>query len=219
MVSELNPFPFDPNILAKDGWMKMGLRENTINAIINYRNKGGKFFSKDDLKKIYTLSSEEFVMLEPFIRLKHDSINKKNFISETTNLLQIELNSADTLDLQQLRGIGPSFARRIVKYRTMLGGYHSKEQLQEVYGMDSTRYSGFAEHIYVNADSVKKININVASIKEMIRHPYIEFYMAKSIITYRKEIGNYSELTQIKNAKLIYEELYQKIAPYLLVEI
>ena len=219
IAPELYPFPFDPNILSKDEWLIMGLQENTVDAIINYRDKGGYFYTNDDFRKIYTLSDEEFIILEPYIRLEYDSINNDSFTAVNTNRLMIELNSADTLDLQQLKGIGPSYARRIVKYRRKLGGYIYKEQLLEVYGMDSTRYAGFAEHIYVNTDSVKKININIASVKDMIRHPYIEFYMAKSIITYKKEIVNYTELEQIKNAKLIYDELFQKIAPYLSVEL
>jgi DNA uptake protein ComE-like DNA-binding protein len=130
----------------------------------------------------------------------------------------VELNSADTLDLQQLKGIGPSFAKRIVKYRDMLGGYYSKTQLLEVYGMDSIRYNGFKDFIIVNTDSVKKIDINKATIKQLIKHPYIEFYTAKSIVNYRIKVGKYSDVTQLKDSSLVYTELYQKIAPYLIAK-
>ena len=217
-LKKLNPFPFDPNQLPKEKWLEMGLRENLVNTIINYRDKGGRFYKNEDMKKIFGMKDEEYAILEPYIKIETDSVM---FVTEPEVKKEhflIELNSADTLDLQQLKGIGPSFSRRIIKYRQMLGGYHKKEQLLEVYGMDSTRYLGIAEYITVNPDSVKKININTSSIKEMIRHPYIEFYMAKSILTYKNEIGEYTELTQIQNAKLIYEELYQKIASYLSVE-
>ena len=49
----------------------------------------------------------------------------------------------------------------------------------------------------------------------MIKHPYIEFYLAKSIITYSEKTGGYENLEELKDAKLIYEELFQKIKPYL----
>lgn len=216
-ANEINPFPFDPNTMTLEMGQKLGLKENTVKAIINYRKSGGLFISKEDLKKIYTLSPDEYEILESYILITPDTSIKIKQEKERL-ILAIEINSTDTLELQQLKGIGPSFARRIIKYRDMLGGYHSAKQLLEVYGMDSIRFAGIADHIVINDNSTKKININTATVKEMIKHPYIEFYLAKSIITYRTEIEKYTDISQIKNAKLIYEELFQKIAPYLTIE-
>ncbi|MBM3435747.1 MAG: helix-hairpin-helix domain-containing protein, partial [Bacteroidetes bacterium] len=157
---------------------------------------------------------EEFIVLEPYIDVKTDSAQ---FIP-TTKIFSISLNDADTIDLQQLPGIGPSFARRIVKYRDLLGGFCTKEQLLEVYGMDSTRYAAIQGYVTVNPDIVRKMNINTISIKEMTRHPYFEFYVAKSILNYRNGIGSYTDIAQIKEAKLVYEQLYNKIEPYLTIK-
>ncbi len=192
----------------------MGLRKKLVRTIINYRDKGGKFYKSEDLKNIYGMRENEFNALEPYINIKKDTIKvfSKKIIA---NDLLLDINSADTLDLQQLRGIGPSYARRIVKYRERLGGFSSIEQLYEVYGMDSLRFHGIAENIYVGNNGIQKININEAGIKQLIKHPYIEFYLAKSIVKYRKEIGNYTDTEQLKNANLIYEELYEKIKPYI----
>jgi DNA uptake protein ComE-like DNA-binding protein len=212
--TEITPFPFDPNNLTKEQGLEMGLHENVINAIISFRQKGGQFKSSSDLKKIYTLTKEEYSILEPFIQITADTSMafpiKKNVV--------IELNSADSLDLQQLRGIGPSFSRRIIKYRDLLGGFYSREQLLEVYGMDSTKYLGIASQVNVDIEKIRKININKVSIKEMMKHPYIEFYVAKSIINYRNEKGAFTDITQIREAKLIYNELFLKIEPYLSVK-
>jgi len=212
--SNLKPFVFDPNTLPKEQFMEMGLRESVIHAIVNYREKGGKFYNKNDLRKIYILAEEEFIVLEPYIDIKTDSAQ---FIP-TTKIFSISLNDADTIDLQQLPGIGPSFARRIVKYRDLLGGFCTKEQLLEVYGMDSTRYAAIQGYVTVNPDIVRKMNINTISIKEMTRHPYFEFYVAKSILNYRNGIGSYTDIAQIKEAKLVYEQLYNKIEPYLTIK-
>ena len=54
----------------------------------------------------------------------------------------IELNSADSARLTELKCIGASLARRIVNYRNRLGGFINKDQLKEVYGMDDDRYAG-----------------------------------------------------------------------------
>jgi DNA uptake protein ComE-like DNA-binding protein len=211
----LRPFPFDPNVAVKEELGKMGMRENLADAIINYREKGGRFFQKEDVKKIYIITDEEFLALEPYIFIEKDTLETVHPSHVFIDTFQIEINSADTLDLQQLRGIGPAFAGRIVKYRELLGGYVSKQQLLEVYGMETTRYEGIKNHIHVDISHVNKININKTTIKEMIRHPYIEFYVAKSIITHRKEIGVYTKLEEIKNARLIYDELFNKLKPYL----
>ncbi len=216
---QLNPFIFDPNLITEADLLKMGLRESLIHTIMNYRDKGGHFNKAEDLSKIYGMKPEELAVLEPWVQIAVDSFPSytKEIPDKKIDII-IELNTADTLDLQQLRGIGPSFARRIVKYRNMLGGYYKKEQLLDVFGMDSTRYLGLLEHITVNGNLVKKININKSTIKELMRHPYIEFYVAKSIVLHKEEIGEYSDITQLKEVKLMYEDLYQKLAPYLTVE-
>ena len=212
----INPFMFDPNSMTKEIGDSLGLNESTINAIINFCKSGGSFRKKEDFKKIYTLDENVYTILEPFILITIDStqtdLQKKNITK-----LSLDINTADTLDLQQLKGIGPSYARRIVKYRDMLGGYYTLSQLLEVYGMDSIRFAGIHKNLLIKDGVINKIDINKATIKEMIRHPYIDFYLAKSIITYREEIGGFNNINQIKNAKLIYEELYQKIAPYLTI--
>lgn len=212
---ELLPFPFDPNTLSADGFAEMGLNEKASNSIINYRNSGGVFKTKEDLKKIYNLPKEDYVALEPFIQLPdHIEITTTEIAAPP---LQIEINQADTLDLQQIAGIGPSFARRIVKYRNMLGGYYKVEQLMEVYGMDSLLYSQISKHLVFDQNSLKKINISKATIKELIKHPYIEFYLAKSIITFREKEGQIKSLEEIRNVRLMYDELFNKISPYIAV--
>lgn len=212
----INPFPFDPNSITEEDLRRMGIRDNLIKTIKNYRNKGGIFYSKDDFQKLYTITEDEFSQLEPYLFFEKDSLHVKDQLAFMDTLL-VDINTADSLDLQQLKGIGPSFSKRIIKYRELLGGYYDINQVLEVYGMDMSRFDAIKKHIYVNEISIQKININNATIKEMIKHPYIEFYIAKSIIAYRNEFGSINKLEEIKNVKLIYDELYQKIVPYLTI--
>ncbi len=211
---ELIPVHFDPNTCSGETFLAIGLSEKLTNTILNYREKGGKFYNKEDFSKIYGLSPEQFDKLEEYIRI--DTVPFRHELKK--ELLVVEINSADTLDLQQLKGIGPSYARRIVKYRDLLGGYHSIEQLLEVYGMDSLRYMGICSNLSVDTTKLNRLNINTAGIKEFIRHPYIEYYLAKSIVTYREESGEFQSLEELKSAKLIYHELYIMLMPYLTVD-
>ena len=83
----------------------------------------------------------------------------------------LELNTADTVALQQVPGIGPSFARRIYSYRELLGGYYAIEQLQEVYGMERERYDRIAPYFVLQKEP-SKIFLSPDSIS---RHPYLSF--------------------------------------------
>lgn len=83
----------------------------------------------------------------------------------------IDLNSADTTLLKRVPGIGSSFARRIVKYRDLLGGYYVVEQLQEVYGMDRERYDAIHSYFTVGT-AVRPLTLTIDSISY---HPYLSW--------------------------------------------
>ena len=83
----------------------------------------------------------------------------------------IDLNSADTMLLKRVPGIGSSFARRIVKYRDLLGGYYVVEQLQEVYGMDRERYDAIHPYFTVGT-AVRPLTLTIDSISY---HPYLSW--------------------------------------------
>ena len=83
----------------------------------------------------------------------------------------IDLNTADTTLLKRVPGIGSSFARRIVKYRDLLGGYYVVEQLQEVYGMDRERYDAIYPYFTVGT-AVRPLTITIDSISY---HPYLSW--------------------------------------------
>ena len=103
----------------------------------------------------------------------------------------IELNTADTAKLAELNGIGPAFARRIVNYRERLGGFHDKEQLKEVFGLDSEKYAGLQLQVTVDASSIRKIQINKVTFDRLKRFPYLTFKQMNAIIQFREQHGEY----------------------------
>lgn len=216
--NELTPFPFNPNNLPEELWKKMGLNDKQIKSIKNFESKGGKFRSKEDFKKMYTISSQEYSILEPFITIPQDSVKKftpkKTLFAKTV----IELNTTDSIELQKVPGIGVGLSRRIINQRNKLGGFFAISQLEEVYGIDSARFQKIKPYITVDPSKIIKFNINTCEVKDLVKHPYLDLYMAKSIVVHRKKIGKYSSVKQIRDAALIYEELYQKLIPYLTIE-
>ncbi len=125
----------------------------------------------------------------------------------------IELNTADSLALLSLDGIGPAFAGRIIKYRKLLGGFAKKEQLAEVYGFKEN-YEQVKDFIMANGN-VTKINLNTCTFKELNKHPYIEYELTKAIFNLKKKLGKFTSVDEIKQIDLVNAELYNKLAPYL----
>ena len=132
--------------------------------------------------------------------------------------LLIEINSADTSDFELLPKIGPFFAKRIYKYRSLLGGFFSKQQLLEVYGLDTSRFNSFQQFTYVDVSEIKKININENSAFDLAKHPYISNKIAKSIVNYKKQHGKYQSVSDLKKLHLIDTLKFRKIAPYISVD-
>ncbi|NLF43467.1 MAG: helix-hairpin-helix domain-containing protein, partial [Bacteroidales bacterium] len=184
----LNPFPFNPNQLPIEDWIRLGIPPRLAATIKNYEAKGGFFRKKEDLKKIYGMTEQMYSELEPYIIIPETTNdkypNKTSAIGLKTSF-PLALNSSDSSDLIAINGIGPVFAQRIIKYRNALGGFHSVQQLKEVYGMDSTRYKLIYPFVYIENEGVIKMNINTASEEILSKHPYIRKNVAKSIVAYR----------------------------------
>lgn len=128
----------------------------------------------------------------------------------------IELNSADTAKLTQLNGIGSSFAKRIVNYRDRLGGFIRKEQLKEVFGLDSEKYAGLQAQVNVDASHIKKINVNTVTFNGLSHFPYLTYKQMNAVIRFREQHGEYESLADLKNIAIMDDATLQKIKPYLI---
>ena len=130
----------------------------------------------------------------------------------------IEVNSADTFDLQRLPGIGSSFAKRIVRYRERLGGFNNKAQLLEVFGMDTARYNLIKNSLTVNKDSIHRINLNNVTFKDLMKHPYFTFGITKAIMLYRKDHKVFKTIDEIKSIQGVNDSIFRMLSIYLKVE-
>ncbi|MCR8559694.1 helix-hairpin-helix domain-containing protein [Mucilaginibacter sp. BJC16-A38] len=204
-------FPFNPNKLTIVQWKQLGLSEHQAEVIKHYVDKGGRFYTKEDVKKIYALTADDYKRLEPFIEIPEtEHFSKKIKTGEV-----IELNTADSAKLTELSGIGGSFAIRIVRYRTRLGGFYKKEQLKEVYGIDSLKYDEIKKQVTVNAAKINKIAINTISFDQLRLFPYFSYKQVNAIIEYREQHGNYTSIDDLKNIVLLDDGILRKIEPYI----
>ena len=218
-VVELHPFPFNPNTLTEEEWLQMGLTDRQVRNIMNYKAKGGKFYSKNDLGKLYTISEEEFAQLEPFIVLPEVSRGASSKPSskkqekpsyeekakpEKKPIPIVDLNTVDSTTLVELPQIGPYTAVRIIEFREKLGGFIDKEQLRDVKGMDDARFAAIQPYINLGAVEIRKVDVNRADFKTLVHHPYLNYEQVKRIVNQREKRGMIKNWAQLE--ELIKEE-------------
>jgi len=67
----------------------------------------------------------------------------------------------------------------------------------------------------ISNKGIRKININQADTKTLKAHPYISYKIAKSIVAMRKQHGAFVDLNQLKKSKVISDQAFTKMRPYL----
>lgn len=215
-------FVFNPNTLSAEDARALGFPEKLSATLINFRNKGGKFYRAQDLKKLYGMSPKLYAALESYILIpEHKSAfhrdtvyPKQSYPKRVFPKSVLELNSADSLAIVYLKGIGPGFTKRILKYRTLLGGFHSVEQLKEVYGMNDSTFTILASQISVDKSQLTKIPINAIDLQSLRKHPYFNFQTAQAIINYRSKHGKLTE-ADLLSLGVIPAEKLALILPYM----
>jgi DNA uptake protein ComE-like DNA-binding protein len=217
-------FAFNPNTIDAAGWKRLGLRDKTINTIINYRNKGGKFRKPEDLKKIWGMRPQEAERLIPFINIttaepqtsfKKTANNNSTSVQNTITI--IDINTATPEQMKSLPGMDYRMPYRILGYRDKLGGFYSVDQIKETYGITDSMFQSIKPYIKIDNKNIIQLNINTASDYELSNHPYIGKDIGKAIFIYRQQHGNYQTVSDLKKIIFLREEAFQKMLPYVTV--
>ena len=69
-IPKLHLFTFDPNTIDSANAILLGIPVKQVNTLIHYREKGGRFYKKEDILKLYGLDPVIANQLIPFIELK-----------------------------------------------------------------------------------------------------------------------------------------------------
>lgn len=215
-------FFFDPNTLDSSSFVRMGLHPWQAHNIMLYRQRGGRYRKASDFSRMYGLSSSQYESLRPYIKIREESDAKSEWQAEEIRkeekptVVRVELNTMDTLALQQI--MKPSVARQIVSYGRRLGGYVSTEQLYEALSWADSRYvDKLRTSIVADTSLVRRINVNRATVEQMQRHPYISYRQARAIYEYRKTHGHMSSLEEMRGISELTSEFWQRAMPYLTV--
>ncbi|HPH46581.1 MAG TPA: helix-hairpin-helix domain-containing protein [Chryseolinea sp.] len=214
-------FSFDPNKIPLEDFMRLGFSKSASATMVRYREKGGMFKVKSDILKMYGVDSAYYEKLYAFINLPEHPKARPVFESkpkpfEKKSIEKFNLNVADTAQLKMIYGIGEKLSIRIIKYRESLGGFIEMNQLKEIYGLDSTVVNRLSKQSFVeDGFSPLKMNINIVGEKELAIHPYISNKVARAIVAYRFQHGEFKAIEDIENIVGVDAETIRKIAPYL----
>ncbi len=217
-------FVFDPNTADSTQLLRLGLQPWQVRSIYRYRAKGGVYRRPRDFARLYGLTVRQYRRLEPYIRISPDFRPAAELFKDDrrpvrdTSLYPVKLqgeervilNTADTNMLKRVPGIGSYFARQIVRYGRLLGGYVRIEQLSEIEGfpMESMKY--FA----VEHPQTQRMNVNKLTLNQLQRHPYLNFFQSKAIVDYRRLRGPLKSLHDLKLSKDFPPEAIERLAPY-----
>lgn len=220
-------FRFNPNTITPAGLDSLALPSNVKRNLLSYREAGGRIRSADDFRKIYGMNDSIFDAVKDFILFESprevtESTNSSDELQRASNyretnavILKIELNSADSVELTKLSGIGPVFASRIVRYRDLLGGFYKTEQLLEVYNFPEETYKSLEGKVDADQDKVKKIQLNSAEFAEFLRHPYLSREQVQAIINYRNTNGPFQSVNDLIQKNILDSLTFLKIEPYI----
>lgn len=212
-------FPFDPNTVTYKEMIKLGIDGKTANIIIKFRKGKTVFYSKEDLLKVYGFTEEKYLKLEDLIQFPEKEIkayNKEK--NEEKEFIIVNLNLADETELKKLKGIGAFRAKEIIKHRKQLGGFYSTEQLKEIYGVTDEVIHLFKNNIIISSIDIKKINLNTATFKILIQHPYIDKELTIKILNLKQEIGGFNKIEDLIYYNTLKQAEFEKLKNYFYIE-
>jgi DNA uptake protein ComE-like DNA-binding protein len=221
-------FPFNPNYINDFKGSQLGMSVDEIDRLLEFR-KGGRFVnSASDFQKITEVSDSLLDEISIYFKFpdwvtnpqKNENSNFKKYPTKPkVEISTTDINLATAQDFTSISGIGEKLSERIINYRKRLQGFIFESQLYEVWNIDKEVIDRLLEVFSVQSKpTIKKININTATFKEILKNPYIDYELCKAIFNYKDQIAEYQSLTELKEIPNFPADKYDRIVLYLLAE-
>ena len=209
-------YPFNPNFISDYKGYKLGMSVDEIDRLLAFRKQNKYVNSPQEFQAVTQVSDSLLGVISPYFKFpdwvndKKESSDYKKFPNRAfvkkDKIVIIDINQASQEDLIKINGIGEAISLRILKYRESLGGFVSMEQLNEVWNLSPDIIEKLNFHFKIlTAPTIKKIDINNASIKELSLFPYFKYPISKNIVAFRSmngDIKNSDDLTKIKGLSI-----------------
>jgi competence ComEA-like helix-hairpin-helix protein len=230
-------YPFNPNYITDYKGEQLGMSLVEIDRLVTFRKTNKFVNSKNEFQQITKISDSLLAKISPYFKFpdwvvkrnqqsskKNSSLSferKKQFYPEKLKhkLTTTNINIATAKDLQTISGIGISFSERIIKYRSKLQGFSYEKQLYEVWGLEKeVANKVLSTFKIVEKPTIKKLNVNTVSFKELLKNPYIDYELCKKIFNYKDEVAELQNITELKKINDFPLDKYDRIVLYLVAE-
>ncbi|MFN3753506.1 ComEA family DNA-binding protein [Flavobacterium sp.] len=202
-------YPFNPNFITDFKGYKLGMSVAEIDRLLAYRKQNKFVNSAEEFQAVTKVSDSLLKTMSPYFKFPDWVKNKKEYrskyakneIPKTEKIIILDINEATKEDLMKIYGIGDKISDRILEQKSKFGGFVSMEQMNDVWGLSPEVIERLNKHFVVKSTStIKKININNASVKELSQFPFFRYTLAKEIVIYRSMNGDIKieDLTKIK---------------------
>jgi DNA uptake protein ComE-like DNA-binding protein len=213
-------YPFNPNFITDYKGSKLGMSVAEIDRLLNFRKTNQYVNSAIEFQKVTQVSDSLLNAISPYFKFP-DWVNKgktnnfKPFEKKMEKIVLLDINLAAKEDLIKIYGIGPALSDRILKLKELLGGFVSMKQMEDVWGLSPEVIENLNNYFVVTTlPKIKKIDVNNASIKELMQLPYFKYSLAKAIVTYRSMNGDL-KIEDLSNIKGFPVDKLKIIALYL----
>ena len=130
-------------------------------------------------------------------------------------LTKVDVNTADSMTLCRIPGLGSKTAQWIIGHRKRLGGFHSVNQLLDIPIVSADLLELFCVE---KQPEIQKVNINKASFRQLNMHPYITYEQCKAISSRIRLYGAFADSSALKACGIFSDEELEKLLPYICFE-
>lgn len=208
-------FYFDPNTMDSITAIRLGIPSRQVITLMRYRNKGGRFYRKEDLAKLYGLKKDLVEKLIPYVVIKnidrnttyHTTYrkmvdydyqkfgNKTGLVKEdgNKNLIEwsIDINLADEKQWMAKTKLSPAIIQNIIRYKNYLGGFTNLNQIKKVYGFTEANYYLLKPHLQLGKMNKRKPNASNMSFESWKALGIFQDREIVQILRIRKEKGGH----------------------------
>ncbi|MBO9586948.1 MAG: helix-hairpin-helix domain-containing protein [Flavobacterium sp.] len=218
---------FNPNFISDYKGYKLGMSVEEIDRLTAFRKENKYLNSAEEFQKVTGISDSLLNKISPLFKFPDWKQNKTNHPTEKKDFsiksfpkkekpAVLNINEATQEDLMKIYGIGEGLSTRILKQKEILGSFVSMDQMKEIWGLSPEVINELNAHFkVVIPSSLKKINVNEASLKELAQFSYFKYGIAKQIVTYRSMNGNFNNIEDLAKIKDFPVEKAKIISLYL----
>ena len=216
-------YPFNPNYITDYKGYSLGMNTEEIDRLHAFRSENKWVNSEKEFQRVTKISDSLLKQIAPYFKFPDwviKSTQQPTVVSYNTTksfAQKMDLNQATAIQLQKVYGIGAYYSERIIRYRDSFeGGFISDVQLQGIRGLSPEVIANILKEFTVKTPrQVEKLDLNAATVDQLVRIEYIDYELAYEIVELRMLRDGYSSIEELTKVKEFPKEKLEIIKLYL----